>query len=99
VYNPGTARIVLKAAAAAASRIRVFQMQDLLHLSPKWYGENAADDRINVPGTCNEFNWCWRLPATICEIADDPEFVGAVKMLAAVKKPAEQKNSRKAAAG
>ena len=98
VYNPGTARIVLKAVAAAASRIRVFQMQDLLHLSPRWYGEDPADDRINVPGTCNEFNWCWRLPATICEIADDVELVGAVKMLAAVKKAAEQKVSRKAAA-
>ncbi|MDR0551470.1 MAG: 4-alpha-glucanotransferase [Spirochaetaceae bacterium] len=86
VYNPGTARTVLKAIAQAASRFRVFQIQDLLHLSPRWYAEDAASERINVPGTNNEFNWTWRLPATICEIADDTELVNAVKELAAVKK-------------
>jgi 4-alpha-glucanotransferase len=51
IYNPGTAKIILKHAAAAASRFRVFQIQDLLHLSPKWYAEDPGSERINVPGS------------------------------------------------
>ncbi|GHV85604.1 hypothetical protein AGMMS50230_12120 [Spirochaetia bacterium] len=85
VYNPGMAKIVLKNAAAAASRFRVFQIQDLLHLSQKWYAADPASERINVPGTANEFNWTWRLPTPIGEIRKDGDLVQSVKELAALK--------------
>ncbi|MDR0313193.1 MAG: 4-alpha-glucanotransferase, partial [Treponema sp.] len=68
VYNPGTANHILFKIAAAASRFRVFQFQDLLHLSNKWYAADPADERINVPGTQNDFNWTWRLPAVPAQI-------------------------------
>jgi 4-alpha-glucanotransferase len=90
VYTPGTARTILKAVASAASRFRVFQLQDLLHLSPKWYDADPAAERVNVPGTNNDFNWTWRMPAAICEIADDTELVNAVKELSTVKKAVRQ---------
>jgi 4-alpha-glucanotransferase len=80
-YNPGTARILLRHAASAGSRLRIFPLIDLLHLTPRWYAPDPASERINVPGTCNEFNWTWRLPATMAEIAADIEFVNAVKEL------------------
>jgi 4-alpha-glucanotransferase len=82
-YNPGTARIFLRQAASAGSRLRIFPLIDLLHLTPRWYASDPASERINVPGTCNEFNWTWRLPATIAEIASDSEFVNAVSELSA----------------
>jgi 4-alpha-glucanotransferase len=85
VYNPGTAKIILQKIAAAASRFRVFQIQDLLHLSPHWYAPDPASERINVPGTYNEFDWTYRLPASIGEIGSDEDLVKAVKDLAAVK--------------
>jgi 4-alpha-glucanotransferase len=85
MYNPGTAHIMLSKIASARSRFRVFQIQDLLHLSNKWYAENPADERINVPGTANEFNWTYRLPATIAEIAKDKDLIHAVAELAKVK--------------
>jgi 4-alpha-glucanotransferase len=85
LYNPGTAKIVLQNIASAASRFRVFQIQDLLHLSPRWYASDPAGERINVPGTYNEFDWTYRLPASIAEIGDDVDLVKAVKDLAAVK--------------
>jgi 4-alpha-glucanotransferase len=85
VYNPGAAKILLHGAASAASRFRVFQIQDLLHLSPKWYAPDPASERINVPGTANEFNWTYRLPAPIAELGKDKDFVQAVKDLCAVK--------------
>jgi 4-alpha-glucanotransferase len=85
VYNPGTAKLVLAKAAGAASRFRVFQIQDLLHLSPKWYAPEPASERINVPGTRNEFNWTYRLPASIEELRGDGDLVKAVEELCRVK--------------
>jgi 4-alpha-glucanotransferase len=85
VYNPGTAKIILKNAAAAASRFRVFQIQDLLHLSQKWYAAEPAQERINVPGTVNEFNWTYRLPASIDEIRKDTDLLQSVKELVEIK--------------
>ncbi|MDR0655254.1 MAG: 4-alpha-glucanotransferase [Treponema sp.] len=85
VYNPGTAKLVLSKIAAAASRFRVFQIQDLLHLSARWYAEDAASERINVPGTYNQFNWTYRLPASIEEIGNDSDFINAVQELAKIK--------------
>ncbi|MDR0387762.1 MAG: 4-alpha-glucanotransferase, partial [Treponema sp.] len=83
--NPGTAKLVLSRIAAAASRFRVFQIQDLLHLSARWYAEDAASERINVPGTYNQFNWTYRLPADIEEIGNDGDFINAVQELAKIK--------------
>jgi 4-alpha-glucanotransferase len=84
-YNPGTARKILRKIAAAASRFRVFQIQDLLHLSIQWYAADPASERINVPGTTNEFNWTYRLPKKIGEIAQDEDLINAVQELSAIK--------------
>jgi len=84
VYNPGTAKIILKHAVSAASRFRVFPIQDLLHLSQKWYAHSPASERINVPGTANSFNWTYRLPAAIAEIRKDVDLIQSVQALAKV---------------
>ncbi|MDR3304400.1 MAG: 4-alpha-glucanotransferase [Treponema sp.] len=89
-YNPGVAKIVLGRLAASASRFRVFQVQDLLHLSPRWYADDPASERINVPGSCNEFNWTYRLPATIEELAKDADFTRSVEELSHIP-PIEKK--------
>jgi 4-alpha-glucanotransferase len=93
IYNPGTARIILTKIASAASRFRVFQIQDLLHLSNRWYAADAAAERINVPGTANAFNWTYRLPATISELAKDEDLIRVVSELSAVK-PAVKKKAK-----
>ncbi|MDR3276555.1 MAG: 4-alpha-glucanotransferase [Treponema sp.] len=85
VYNPGAAKTILQKIAASASRFRVFQIQDLLHLSPTWYAEDCASERVNVPGSLDDFNWTYRLPASLADIAADGAFVQAVQELAAVK--------------
>ncbi|MDR0465381.1 MAG: 4-alpha-glucanotransferase [Treponema sp.] len=85
IYNTGTAKIILSKTAGARSRFRVFQIQDLLHLSNNWYSKNCQDERINVPGTFNEFNWAYRLPATVSEIAKDKELINAVIQLSRIK--------------
>lgn len=85
IYNPGTAKIILSKTASARSRFRVFQIQDLLHLSSNWYSEKPADERINVPGTMNDFNWTYRLPAAIDKLAKDKELIQAVKQLSKIR--------------
>ena len=90
IYNPGTAKAILTKSATARSRFRIFQIQDLMHLSNNWYSENPADERINVPGTLNDFNWTYRLPAKISEIAKDKELIRAVAELSRIK-PAKKK--------
>jgi 4-alpha-glucanotransferase len=85
IYNPGTARKFLFHAASALSRFRIFPLIDFLHLTSRWYADNPASERINVPGTSNEFNWTWRLPATVAEIAKDTELIKAVKELSLVE--------------
>jgi 4-alpha-glucanotransferase len=90
IYNPGTARDILSKAASARSRFRVFQIQDLMHLSPKWYAQDPASERVNVPGTYNEFNWTYRLPASINEIGKDKDLVKAVAELSKIKAAKQQ---------
>jgi 4-alpha-glucanotransferase len=85
MYNPGAAKTILLKTASARSRFRVFQIQDLLHLSNKWYAADPASERINVPGSNNEFNWTYRLPASMGEIGKDKDLVKAVAELSKVK--------------
>ena len=84
-YNPGTAKIILSKTASSRSRFRVFQIQDLLHLSAKWYSNDPAQERINVPGTSNEFNWTYRLPAQIEEIAKDRDLILTIRELSRIR--------------
>jgi 4-alpha-glucanotransferase len=90
-YNPGAARTILLALAGAASRFRVFQVQDLLHLSSRWYARESSSERVNVPGSYNNFNWTYRLPAPLSELAADAAFIEGVRELSttqpAAKKP------------
>ena len=93
VYNPGTARIMLSKIASSTSMYRVFQIQDLLHLSNLWYAADPASERINVPGTTNDFNWTYRLPALISQLAKDEDLIRFVSELARTK-PAAKKAAK-----
>ena len=93
VYNPGTAKVILFKIAGAVSRYRVFQFQDLLHLSNRWYSSDPAEERVNVPGTLSEFNWTWRMPASVENIAKDEDLIKTIYELAGI--PATKKKAEK----
>ena len=78
-------KLALIVPSAAASRYRVFQIQDLLHLSNRCYAEDPASECINIPGTNNDFNWTYRLPVNISELAKDQDLIHSVAELAEVK--------------
>lgn len=64
-FDVATARTVYRALMRCASRIVVFQMQDLLALTPGLAVKDPATERVNIPGTANSFNWTWRMPVTL----------------------------------
>lgn len=68
-FDPHTAQVVLAGLARCASHILVFQIQDLLATSAVSAGIDPAAERVNIPGTYDRFNWTWRMPLGVEELA------------------------------
>jgi 4-alpha-glucanotransferase len=85
-FSPEAAATIFSAVAAAGSAVAVYPLQDLLALTTTFRPPVAADERVNVPGTTNEWNWGWRLPASLEAIAGDADLAKAARGLAAAKR-------------
>jgi 4-alpha-glucanotransferase len=70
-YTPSVARTVVERMLNTSSAICVFQLQDLLATSPACRHGDAADERVNVPGTVGDTNWSYRSPVTLEAMKDD----------------------------
>ena len=81
-YTPAVAKWFLEAAASSASAFCIFPIQDFFAVSQAYRAQNAADERVNVPGTVNDFNWTYRLPVTIETLAADTDFVKDIASIA-----------------
>jgi len=95
-YGPETARAVLGATARAESMLCVFQLQDLLHLSGRYYAADRGSERVNVPGTTNDFNWTYRFPAKISELAGDGELIEGIAQVIGPRAEPPKKKAKKA---
>jgi 4-alpha-glucanotransferase len=84
-FDPATARTVYRAMMNCSSRIVVFQLQDLLALAPELLTDDPEDERINVPGTYNDFNWTWRMPLTIESLRYHATLASEVAALSSVR--------------
>ncbi len=84
--EPRVISALLRAVAGSSSRIAVFPIQDLLGLDGKFSAENPSDERVNVPGTSNDWNWGWRLPAPLGDIASDRSLSAAAQEVSAGRK-------------
>ena len=82
VFSPEIAECILKASASAASLWYIPPLQDFLYLNQKYYLENADDERINVPGSVNEFNWTYRIPCAVEVLAKDRSLIEKIKKIA-----------------
>lgn len=78
VFTPGIAEFALKTAALCNSRWLINPLQDFLYLDHKYYLENTQDERINVPGSVNEFNWTYRIPCTIEELKQNQALLNKI---------------------
>ena len=70
---------------ASNSALAVFPIQDVLALGEAFKPAKAAEERINVPGSVNDWNWGWRLPATLEAILADSGLAKAAKAALARK--------------
>lgn len=82
VFSPEIAECILKASASAASLWYIPPLQDFLYLNQKYYLENADDERINVPGSVNEFNWTYRIPCAVEVLTKDRSLIEKIKKIA-----------------
>jgi 4-alpha-glucanotransferase len=62
-FSPAVHSALLDLLSGSGSELALLMMQDVL----------AVGDRINTPGTVNDENWTYRLPAPIEDLAQRPE--------------------------
>ncbi len=90
-FSESTALFCLKTSARTNSSWFINPLQDYLFLQQKYYLQNPEDERINVPGSVNEFNWTYRLPVSIEELAKDKVLIEKIKEIAAIHDNVESK--------
>ncbi len=83
-FDETVAAYCLKTSAQTGSAWFINPLQDYLYLKEDYYKENPDDERINVPGSVNSFNWTYRMPYTISEIAKDKLLVSRIKEAAKI---------------
>ena len=78
-FSPEIAKLVMKASASSASVWFIPPLQDFLYMKKDYWLEQAAYERINVPGTVTAFNWTYRLPCTLEDLCNDKELINEIK--------------------
>lgn len=79
LLDPECEGAVLAALAKAPSKLFVVQLQDLLDLSDRYRSDDPSDDRVNVPGNVDEFNWTWRMGPGVEELERDRAWTALVR--------------------
>ena len=46
---------------------------------------DAKDERINIPGTVTAFNWTYRMPCAIEELAKNKELIQKINDISCIK--------------
>jgi 4-alpha-glucanotransferase len=67
------------------SLICVFQLQDVLDLDRTRWSADPSEDRINVPGTINAWNWTWRMPYGLEELLSNADLTRTMASLSAAR--------------
>ena len=60
----------------------IVPVQDFLYTEKRYWLDNAADERINIPGSVSKFNWTYRLPIAISELTEDENLIQKIKAIA-----------------
>ena len=74
-YNSKTARYLLSKMAESNSAFCIHPLQDFLGLVDEYFDENPDNERVNIPGSVNEFNWTYRLPVSVEKLIKNKELI------------------------
>ena len=55
-------------------------------MEQKYWTQDSNAERVNVPGSVNDFNWTYRMPVTVEELAGDASLIGKIKGIVALHK-------------
>ncbi len=80
-FTPKLAQKILELSATSASQWFIPPLQDLLYMNKSLWLPNASDERINIPGTVAAFNWTYRMPCTVEEVAANKDLIQKIKKL------------------
>jgi 4-alpha-glucanotransferase len=83
--DPEAAETLLRALSASNSAIVVHALQDLLAMAPAFQPADPREERVNIPGRHDDWNWGWRFPATIEELSGDARLGAAVRRVVAAR--------------
>ncbi|MCR5218335.1 4-alpha-glucanotransferase [Treponema sp.] len=78
-FTAKEAEYVLSKCAECKSDLFVNPLQDYLFLDDELYLEDENAERINVPGSVNEFNWTYRLPVSIEKLSENKKLLESIK--------------------
>jgi 4-alpha-glucanotransferase len=81
-FTPETAERILSAAAESGSAWCIHPLQDYLYMNKAYWLEKSCDERVNVPGSVSEFNWTYRLPASLETLEKDTALIHKIKQVA-----------------
>lgn len=80
-FTPEIAEYILRSLATCKSSLLINPLQDYLFLEHCFYLENEDDERINIPGSVNTFNWTYRIPTTIEEMSENKSLINKIRMI------------------
>ena len=81
-FTPELCGYILKSGSRAKSAWYVNPIQDYLYLDQKYYAEDASQERINIPGTVNDWNWTYRMPVKVEDLIQNEELINKIKEIA-----------------
>lgn len=80
-FTPEVAQKILSECASCKSKWFIPPLQDFLYMNKKYWLENPEDERINVPGSVNKFNWTYRMPASIETLDKDEKLIKKINQI------------------
>lgn len=78
-FSAEIAHSIMQASLSSASFWNISPLQDYLYMEEKYWLSDAADERINIPGTVSAFNWTYRLPASLETLLSDKKLIEKIQ--------------------
>ena len=83
-FDVGVAEALLETSARCNSAWFINPLQDYLFLDAAYYLENPDDERVNVPGSVNEFNWTYRMPVLLEDLSKNTNIIEKIKRISTI---------------
>lgn len=85
-FSPEIAQSYLKGVATSNSVWVINPLQDYIAMEKKYWLADANAERVNVPGSVNEFNWTYRMPCSVEDLEKDTALIEKIKTVVALHK-------------